>query len=279
MVREVIMEQVVEIQGTEPILGGTALHDTSFARGTVLVVGGSGALGQAICRGFAKAGSPVALTYNKNKSAAEAVAADIENTGRKCSARQLDLARSASTAQVVEEAESTFGRIHTLVYASGPFMEFGKIADTDPAEWKRVVDADIVGYFNLVHAAIPALRRSRGSIVALTSAGTRRYPPGDILSAGAKASVEMLTRAIAREEGRHGVRANCIGVGWIDAGLGRSILSKPGVSELMTRFLRGTPLGRLGTAEDVAAVAVFLASDAASYVSGNLICVDGAGHV
>jgi NAD(P)-dependent dehydrogenase (short-subunit alcohol dehydrogenase family) len=123
------------------------------------------------------------------------------------------------------------------------------------------------------------LRRSKGALVALTSAGTRRYPPGDILSAGVKASVEMVTRAIAREEGRHGIRANCIGVGWIDAGLGRMVQEKPGVSAMVDRFMRGTPLGRFGTADEVASVAVFLASTAASYVSGNMVCVDGAGHV
>nr|WP_295469316.1 SDR family oxidoreductase [Mesorhizobium sp.] len=262
-----------------PVSGRAYILDEDFADGAALVVGGSGAIGQVIAHTFAKAGSGVALTYNRNKEAGEAVAAEIAAGGGKAQAYQLDLTDADAVAATVQAVEQDFGKVHTLVYASGPFMEMAKIADTDPAEWKRIVETDVVGYFNLLHGAIPALRRGRGSIVALTSAGTRRYPPGDILSAGAKASVEMLTKAVAREEGRHGIRANCIGVGWIDAGLGRSILAKPGVSDMMTRFLRGTPLGRLGTSEDIASVAVFLASGAASYVSGNLICVDGAGRV
>jgi NAD(P)-dependent dehydrogenase (short-subunit alcohol dehydrogenase family) len=273
------MNQHSQPPAVQPINGRTQIRDEDFVDGAALIVGGSGAIGQVIARSFAKAGSGVAVTYNRNREVGEAVAAEITAGGNKAQAYQLDLTDEVAVAETVQAVERDFGRLHTVVYASGPFMEFGKIADTAPEEWKRIVGTDVIGYFNLMHGAIPALRRGRGSIVALTSAGTRRFPPGDILSAGAKASVEMLTKAVAREEGRHGIRANCIGVGWVDAGLGRSILSKPGVSDLMTRFLRGTPLGRLGTSEDIAAVAVFLASGAASYVSGNLICVDGAGRV
>lgn len=262
-----------------PIHDTATLTDSRFHIGATLVAGGSGGIGQAICRAFAKAGSDVALTYLKNAGAAADVAADVGALGRRAACIQMDLCRPDQVRDVVETVRHAFGAIHTVVYASGPYMDFGRVADTDPAEWKRVIETDVVGYFNLLHAAIPALRETGGTIVALTSAGTRRYPPGDILSAGAKASVEMLTRATAREEGRHGIRANCIGVGWIEAGLGLSVQDKPGVPAMVERFIRGTPLRRMGRAEEVAAVAVFLASQAASYVSGNLVCVDGAGHV
>jgi NAD(P)-dependent dehydrogenase (short-subunit alcohol dehydrogenase family) len=155
-------------------------------------------------------------------------------------------------------------------------MPIGKVP---PEEWRRVIESDVIGYFNLLHVAIPALRRTRGSIVELTTAGTRRYPARDILSAGPKAAVELLTRDIAREEGRNGIRANCVGVGWIDAGQGSEMKQIDRQTSFMDRFVKAKPLGRLGTAEEVADAARFFASDQATYVSGNLVFVDGGGHV
>lgn len=248
----------------------------------MLVVGGSGGLGQVICRRFAESGSAVALTYNSNRERAEVAAAGVAAAGRKASIHGMRLENYAEVEAVIAEAELSHGSIHTVVYASGPNVThegYMPIAQVTPTEWERVVRADVIGYFNLIHAAIPALRRSAGSIVALTTAGLIRYPVGDILSAGPKAGVEHLTMGVAREEGRHGIRANTIGVGWIDAGQGATMKNIPRQAGFAEKFLKGTPIQRFGTAKDIADTALFLASASAGYVSGNLVCVDGGGHV
>src|SRR5439155_17125365 len=129
--------------------------------------------------------------------------------------------------------------------------------------------------FHVVQAVVRRSRDSRGSIVALTSAGLVRHPVRDILSTAPKAAIEALVRGLAREEGRHGVRANSVAVGVIDAGL----FQRLSVAELKADWLeaarRSTPLGRFGSADDVAEAVVFLASRRAAFVTGVQLVVDG----
>jgi NAD(P)-dependent dehydrogenase (short-subunit alcohol dehydrogenase family) len=132
-----------------------------------------------------------------------------------------------------------------------------------------------VGYFNVVHAALPHLRAARGSVVAVTSAATMRYAPRDILSAAPKASVNMLTQAIAREEGRQGVRANIVAPGFITAGLGERLLDSVIQERERDAIIRAAALRRIGTANEVAEVVAFLASSKASLVTGQTIAADG----
>lgn len=260
----------------------TQQSEVGAQQGVALVIGGSGGIGQAICRRLAEAGNDVALTYRNGADRAQVAAAAVQALDRRASAHALDLCDVEQVQRVVDEIELAYGGIHTVVYASGPKLThdgFKPIASVLPDEWRRIVEADVIGYFNLLHACLPALRRTQGSVVALTTAGTRRYPSGDILSAGPKAAVELLTRGVAREEGRYGIRANCVGVGWIDAGQGREMKEIDGQASFMERFIKATPLRRLGTAEEVADAVQYLASDDARYVTGNLICVDGGGCV
>jgi NAD(P)-dependent dehydrogenase (short-subunit alcohol dehydrogenase family) len=132
-----------------------------------------------------------------------------------------------------------------------------------------------VGFFNVVHATLPHLRASRGSVVAVTSAATMRYAPRDILSAGPKASVNLLTQGIAREEGRHGVRANVVAPGFITAGLGKRLLDTMISEHERDAIERAAALRRIGTAEEVAEVVVYLASSKASLVTGQIVAADG----
>ena len=249
--------------------------DKNFQGGVALVIGGSGGLGAATCRALADAGSNVALSYNSKREAADAVVADVEQRGAKGYAAQLSLGDPDAAKRFVADVVSRFGFIHSVVYASGPPLEFLYINEIESAEWARVINADVNGCFNLVSAILPHFReQKKGSLVALVTAAVDRAPPRDILSAAPKAAIQMLIKGVAREEGRNGIRANCVGPGYILSGLGLTTVHDH-TSDYVERMTKAVPLRRAGQAEDVADVVVFLLSDKARYVSGETICVAG----
>lgn len=248
-------------------------------KGGAVIIGGSGGLGAEITRTFARIGSGVAFNYHRRADRAQALSDELTGVGARVLMQQADLQDLGSIRSLLDAAEAAFGSVHTVIYASGPTVRISAIADLPPAEWASIVNTDVNGFFNLLHVAIPVLRRSRGSIVALSTAGTTRFPPLDVMSAGPKASVEMLIQGVAREEGRNGIRANSVGVGQIEAGQGLSIQDDPRGKRLAERVLAATPLRRYGQASDIANTVLFLASNMAGFVTGERICVDGGGHV
>jgi NAD(P)-dependent dehydrogenase (short-subunit alcohol dehydrogenase family) len=168
------------------------------------------------------------------------------------------------------------GPIHTVVHAAGSSIAQPFISQLDPAQWRAVIDADVHGVFDVVHASLPHLREARGSYVFISSAGLERYPPGDILSVAPKAAVEALLVGIAREEGRHGVRANSVALGVIDAGLFPRLVAAGHITQAwVDAATRNAALRRFGTAREVADAVVFLASARASYITGQRLMLDG----
>ena len=181
----------------------------------------------------------------------------------------------ASVQRAVGESIDRFGFLHSVIYAAGPPIEYRYIHEISGREWARVINADVNGCFNVVEATLPHLRKLKsGSFLAVITAAVDRAPPRDILSAAPKAAIEMLIKGIAREEGRNGIRANCVGPGYIEAGLGISTVHAH-TQDFVDKMIRAIPLKRAGRAEDVADVAVFLLSDKARYVTGVSIPVAG----
>lgn len=247
--------------------------------GGVVVVGGTGGLGAEVCRRFAALGSGVTIGYRSQAARAESLRDELGGGGARILAARIDLAEPESLDAAFAASEAAFGRIHTVVFASGAVVRLEPISRMPREAWAECISADVLGFFNLIQAALPYLRRAQGSLVAMSTAATQRYAPLDILSAGPKASVEQLVKAVAREEGRYGVRANGVRVGHIEAGQGLSIQQDERGRRLAERVREATPLRRLGTAEDIANAVLFFASPMASYVSGEFIAVDGGGHV
>jgi NAD(P)-dependent dehydrogenase (short-subunit alcohol dehydrogenase family) len=247
-----------------------------FGDGVAIVAGGSGGIGAAIVRDLAAHGSNVALTYHSNRAAAEALSDDVGRAGREAEIGRLDLQDAEAAKSFVDGVVARFGRLHSVVYAAGPPLKLDFISQLRPDTWSKVFRADVDGCFNLIWACLPHLKRQGGgSVVAVITAAVDRPPPKDILSAAPKAAIQALIRGLAREEGRFGIRANCVGPGWIDAGLGAEAMASLDQQAYIDRFLAQIPLRRVGQAEEIAQAVTYLLSDRAKYVTGASLPVAG----
>jgi len=245
-----------------------------FPSGVAVVIGGSGGMGSEICRQLAEHGANVALTYRNNSAAGLAAKSAVENLGRQAFCDSLDISDAARTAVFFSQVEARFGRIHTVIVASGADIRAAYVADVDYQEWRDTIDRDMNGFFNVAKVAIPLLRKGGGSFVVTTSAALVRHSPKDILSTAPKAGIEALLRGIAREEGRFGIRANSVALGVIDGGLMHRVWDQVS-PEFVEATKKNIPLGRVGLPKDVAAAVVFLASAKGAFITGQRLILDG----
>jgi NAD(P)-dependent dehydrogenase (short-subunit alcohol dehydrogenase family) len=253
---------------------GETMGEAIFPQGAVLVFGASGGLGSEVAKSFARAGGDCALVYRRKKETAEKLAAELRALGRRVSTHAADVTDPARVRAAVEAACADHGRIHTVVFAAGPVVEQLTLAETPPELWRRSLETESLGFFNVVQATLPHLRQQGGSYVHLGSAGHLWWPPKDGLSVVPKAANEALIRGIAKEEGRFKVRANSVLVGVIEAGMFLE-LSRRGVfdSKWVEETQKLLCLKRWGKPEEVGQAAVFLAAN--QYVTGQQINVSG----
>lgn len=245
-----------------------------FPDGAAVIIGGSGGIGRAVCEAFARAGTDVAFTYRSNQEVADELRVKLRSFGRRALALRLDLTDRAASRTTIDRAAAEFGRIHTLVIAIGADISMTYTADIDPEEWDRTIAGDLTGAYNVLMPAIAHMRDNGGSLLAMTSTGLKRFPPKDILSVVPKAGLEALVRGVAREEGRHGIRANAIALGVIDTGLFKRLEERL-TPQFIEAMKKNTPLRRFGAAEEVADLAVFLCSSKAAFITGQSIALDG----
>jgi 3-oxoacyl-[acyl-carrier protein] reductase len=231
-----------------------------------LVTGGTKGIGRAIVLAFAAAGADVVTCYHSDDAAAEALAMELKETGGDHHVMTADVGQEDEVARLAGEARTRFGRLDAVVHNAGQISHI-PFAELPAAEWQRVLDTNLKGAYLLARETLPLLHE--GSSV--TAIGSRAATVGIPLRAhytAAKSGLIGLIRSLARELGPRGIRCNVIAPGPIDTG-------GPVPPEVAERYKRLTSLGRLGTPEEVAGVAVFLASDLASLVTGETIHVDG----
>lgn len=246
------------------------------ATGTAIVVGANGGLGNAVSACLLDRGSNVVMTYRRSSETVLALAGERSATRGAGSGAQLDLTDADACGTLVAREAERWGGLHTLVYAAGPHVPWRHLSAMQPGEVRAQMEADTMAFLNVTLPALPLLRASGGSVVAITTAATHRFPARDALSSMPKAAVEAAVRAIAVEEGRFGIRANCVAPGMTQDGMvAASIADGDFDSAFFEVSKKVTPMRRFGTARDIAEAVCFLASARAGFISGQTLRVDG----
>lgn len=237
---------------------------------TALITGATRGIGRAIALRFAEEGADVAFTYRSQHEAAQSLVAELEGKGVKALGFASDAASFEDAHRIVEEVKTAFGRIDILVNNAGITRD-GLMMRMDEAQWDAVIDTNLKSAFNFIHACTPVMARQKcGSIISMSSVVGLSGNAGQCNYSASKAGLIGLSKSMAKEMGSRGIRVNCIAPGFIETDMTGAL-----PENMKTEWEKQIPLRRAGKPEDVASVALFLASDMSAYVTGQVISCCG----
>ena len=235
-----------------------------------LITGAARGIGKAIALKFAQEGADVAFTDLVINEAAEETIAEISAFGHKVKGYASNAASFDETHTVVEEILKEFGHIDILVNNAG-ITKDGLVLRMSEAQWDAVIAVNLKSAFNFIHAVIPSMARQKGgSIINMASIAGQMGNPGQINYASSKAGLIAMAKTVAKEMGSRGIRANAIAPGFIVSEMTNAL-----PEAVREEYIKNIPLKRGGTVEEIANTALYLASDLSSYVTGQVIAVNG----
>lgn len=235
-----------------------------------LITGASRGIGRAAAQRLAQDGYAVCINYLERRDCAESLAAELAAAGCRAMTFQADVADRAAVEAMAAAVRAAFGPISLLVSNAGIAGQM-QIQDVTESQWNRYFDVNVKGAYHAIQAVLPdMLHAHAGAIVTVSSMWGLRGASCEAVYSATKAALIGLTRSVAMELAPSGIRANCVAPGVVNTDMVQ-ILGQETLGELA----RMTPLGRLGTPEDIAAAIAFLASDAASFITGQVLTADG----
>jgi 3-oxoacyl-[acyl-carrier protein] reductase len=236
-----------------------------------LVTGGSRGIGRAIVKAFAAEGAKVAIVYRGNKEAADSLVQEVIQAGGTALALQGDVTDGAAAQRCVEQVESQLGPVDVLVNNAGVIHD-DLFVRLEPEDWQAVLQTNLGGTYNFCRAvAYPMMKRRQGRIINISSIAAEHVNQGQTNYAASKGAINAFTRALAVELASRNVTVNAIAPGFIATDMSAAIRNKAG--DLIEKKM--IPMRRMGQPEDVAKVAVFLASADSAYITGQVLTVDG----
>lgn len=242
--------------------------DLGLAGKRALVTGGSRGIGRAISIALARQGVSVAACFNRESNDVASLAAELERAGSGSHTAQVDVSDEGSVGRLVGDVRKRFGQIDVLVNNAG-VVSHRPLAQLDLAEWRRIIDTNLTSLYLVTKGVVDAMPAG-GSVINVGSAVALRGMLGRAHYASSKAGAIGFTRALCKELGPRDIRVNLIAPGIIETDQAGGL-----TPEARVRYTGLTALGRLGAPDDIAGVALFLASDLSRYVSGMTINVDG----
>jgi NAD(P)-dependent dehydrogenase (short-subunit alcohol dehydrogenase family) len=255
------------------------LNTTSLHGRKALVTGASRGIGKGIALALASSGADVVVNFQHSAEAANKVVEEIRRMGRTAFAIQASVDDPDQTQSLISQAASALGGIDLLISNAGIVSPGTIVADTSIADFDRLMRIHAMAPFYLVRSALPHLRaRTRSDVIIISSSSTRRVHPGAGAYTMAKSAAEMLGRVLAIEERNNGVRVNMVAPGLTETDMAVQAMEILMNTSDLAAVAPHLPFGRIGRVEEVAEAVRFLASDANSYATGELIYIDGGGQ-
>lgn len=237
-----------------------------------LITGGSRGIGAACAILFAKAGSDIIITYKSNKFAADKVKNEVEALGRKCTAIKCEISSLTDVRNSVAEAVSANGKIDVLVNNAG-IWTFGEIGKMDQLVWQETININLNSVFYFCNEVVPYMKKNKyGRIINISSTAGQRGEAYHSHYAASKGAVISFTKSLASELAKDNILVNCVAPGWVDTDMCTEVFTD---KEYKEQVRKGIPIGRIPSGEDIAGPVLFLASNLAAHITGEILNVNG----